>query len=158
MTNCDMDETEVSNQTWYVGASCLLGIRDILKKIDPEDKETIRAKLPYAGRSAFVLYEHRKRLCQNMEWIVKELKWTDENAVNLIESYMELSKNMEIIHNLCNKIFITYDQKALGRVINMLTDQHKKEKGILREFMDDSMGYCVYTESYQYYMENKKQF
>ena len=93
-----------------------------------------------------------------MEWIVKELKWTDENAVNLIESYRELSKNMEIIHNLCNKIFITYDQKALGRVINMLTDQHKKEKGILREFMDDSMGYCVYTESYQYYMENKKQF
>lgn len=155
MTNCDMDETEVSNKTWYVGASCLLGIRDILKKIDPEDKETIKAKLPYAGRAAFVLYEHRKRLCRNMEWIMKELKWTDENAVKLIELYRDLSKNMEIIHNLCNKIAITYEQKALERVINMLTEQHKKEKGILREFMDNSMDYCVYTESYKYYTENK---
>lgn len=156
MTNCDMDETEVSNKTWYVGASCLLGIRNILKEIDPEDKDTIKEKLPYAGRSAFVLYEHRKRLCRNMEWIMNELKWNDENAVKLIESYRELSKNMEIIHNLCNKISITYDKEALNRVINMLTDQHKNEKGILREFMDDSMDYCVYTESYQYYMENKK--
>lgn len=156
ITNCDMNETEVSSKTWYVGASCLLGIRDILKKIDPEDKETLKAKLPYAGRSAFVLYEHRKRICSNMEWIMKELKWNDENAVKLIKSYRELSKNMEIIHNLCNKISTTFDTEILRRVTDMLTEQHQKEKSILRKFMDDSMDYCVYTESYEYFMENKK--
>ena len=107
----------------------------------------MRALLPYAARGANILYEHRKRIRNDMFWIMEKLQWEDGGMAEIIQRYGENSENLELLHNLLNKVWVTCDRSILPKVANKIREQYRLEKTLVEAFTNAAFEYYTYTHS-----------
>ena len=82
-----------------------------------------------------------------MFWIMEKLQWEDGGMAEIIQRYGENSENLELLHNLLNKVWVTCDRSFLPKVANKIREQYQLEKTLLEAFTNAAFEYYTYTQS-----------
>ena len=158
-SNFDENGRPILNTLWFTGMDCLLGIKNKLQELMSDIDENIRFYVPHAARSSYILYEHRKRIICDMKWISDKIGLDkDERTKWVIREYKKLSNNMEILHNLLNKAWLTFDRTIMRNVIDKIEFQYKNEKMLLTEFVNIAFARYTYIQSRDFFIDNNLLF
>lgn len=142
-----------NDKLYYTGVGCLLGIINTMTEVRDGLYGNIKEISPYAARASFVLHEHRKRIHQDMKWIIRTLNWSTPRINDVIEQYFITASNMEVIHNKFNKLAQNGDCKMLNEILKQLMNQYTSEKLLLMEFMNSTFKYYTKMQSADFYMD-----
>ena len=96
----------------------------------------IEKNLPIRWRQViYLFYEHKKIMCERLCYMGENnyLK----NSQTYINMYQYIEKNMETILCLFIKYSLTYDEKILKRILEIIEKVNKDEKNILPDLIGD---------------------
>ena len=94
-----------------------------------------------------------------MKWISDKIGLDkDERTKWVIREYKKLSNNMEILHNLLNKAWLTFDRTIMRNVIDKIEFQYKNEKMLLTEFVNIAFARYTYIQSRDFFIDNNLLF
>ena len=152
-SNLNENGQTILNTLWFTGIDCLAGIKNKLVELLSDSDENIRCYVPYAARSSYILYEHRKRIINDMKWISYGIGLDENEEIkSIISEYEKVSVNMEILHNLLNKAWMTFDRKIMRNAIDKIESQYKKEKMLLAEYVNMAFERYTYIQSQEYFI------